>query len=169
MHDSLTGIFNRGAVLEALSRELARARRQQSPLAAIMIDLDHLKQVNDRHGHLVGDEVLRETAQRIRRAVRSYDTVGRYGGEEFLVVAPGFAGAAAMDFAERLRLTFAASPIETGGPTVAVTLSLGVVAVERGWSVEVADLLAAAEDALDRAKSGGRNRAVAGATRGKET
>jgi two-component system, cell cycle response regulator len=169
MYDALTGIFNRGAVFEALRQELDRAKRQQSPLAAIMIDLDHFKQVNDQHGHLVGDQVLRETAQRIRRAVRKYDTVGRYGGEEFLVVAPGFAGAAAMDFAERLRLAFASSPIQTSGPAIPVTLSLGVVAVERGWSVELTDLLSAADDALYRAKSGGRNRAVPGSTRGKET
>jgi two-component system, cell cycle response regulator len=168
MHDALTGIYNRGAVFDALSQELERARRQQSSLAAIMIDLDHFKQVNDRHGHLVGDQVLRETAQRIRGLVRSYDTVGRYGGEEFLVVAPGFAGAPAMDLAERLRLAFAGNPIQTSGPTVPQTLSLGVVAVEPGRSVEITELLAAADDALYRAKAGGRNLAVAGTADGKE-
>jgi len=112
--------------------------------------------------------VLRETAQRIRAAVRSYDTVGRYGGEEFLVVAPGFAGAPAMDLAERLRLAFASNPIQASGPTVPLTLSLGVVAVEPGRSMEINELLAAADDALYRAKSGGRNLAVAATIRAKE-
>jgi two-component system, cell cycle response regulator len=162
MHDALTGIWNRGAVFEALGRELDRARRQRSPLAVIMVDLDHFKQVNDSHGHLVGDQVLREAAQRIKAAVRSYDGVGRYGGEEFLLVAPGFDAEQALAFAERLRLRFADSPMVTSGPTLPVTMSLGVVAVTGGQAPAAEKILAAADDALYRAKSEGRNRAVLG-------
>ena len=162
MHDALTGIWNRGAIFEALGRELDRARRQQSPLAVIMVDLDHFKQVNDSHGHLVGDQVLREAAQRIKATVRSYDGVGRYGGEEFLLVAPGFDAAQALEFAERLRRRFAENPIVTSGPTLPVTMSLGVVAVSPGQTLAAERVLAAADDALYRAKTDGRNRAVLG-------
>ena len=160
MHDALTGIWNRRAVFEALSAELDRCRRSGVPLAVVMIDLDHFKDVNDRHGHLIGDEVLREAAQRIRRAVRSYDAVGRYGGEEFLIVAPGFDGNHALDFAERLRRSFAESPIDTSRQPLAVTVSLGVAIASPGrdWTSE--RLLALADEALYAAKHKGRNAAV---------
>jgi diguanylate cyclase (GGDEF)-like protein len=162
MHDALTGIWNRGAIFDALNRELDRARRQQGTLAVIMVDLDHFKQVNDQHGHLVGDQVLREAAQRIKAAVRTYDGVGRYGGEEFLLVAPGFDAAQAMEFAERLRKRFAENPVVTSDSTLPVTMSLGVVAIRGDQALPAEKILAAADDALYRAKSEGRNRAVLG-------
>jgi diguanylate cyclase (GGDEF)-like protein len=161
-HDSLTGIWNRRAIFEALARELDRAKRQEIPVAVALIDLDHFKKVNDTHGHLVGDEVLRETAQRIRGAVRSYDAVGRYGGEEFLVVAPECDAQRARDLAERIRQLLLESPVKTSGPAVPVTLSLGVVHLEKGSQVGINRVISAADEALYKAKSGGRNQAVMG-------
>ena len=161
-HDALTGIWNRRAIFEALERELDRAERQEIPLAVALIDLDHFKQVNDTHGHLVGDEVLRETAQRIRGAVRSYDAVGRYGGEEFLVVAPECDAQRARDLAERIRQLLLESPIPTSGPDISVTLSLGVVHLEKGRQASINRVLSAADEALYKAKSGGRNQTVMG-------
>jgi len=161
-HDSLTGLWNRGAIFEALGRELDRARRQENPLAVVMIDLDHFKRINDTHGHLIGDEVLWEVAKRVGNAVRSYDYVGRYGGEEFLVIAPGFDGDRAMDLAERIRCLFEKTPIPTSGPTLRLTLSAGVVTLEKGQNAEINKLLSAVDDALYRAKSNGRNVSVMG-------
>jgi len=161
-HDALTGIWNRRAIFDALERELDRAERQDIPLAVALIDLDHFKQVNDTHGHLVGDEVLRETAQRIRGAVRSYDAVGRYGGEEFLVVAPECDAQRARDLAERIRQLLLESPIQTSGPAVPVTLSLGVVYLEKGSQAGINRVLSAADEALYEAKSGGRNQTIMG-------
>jgi two-component system cell cycle response regulator len=161
-HDALTGIWNRRAIFEALARELDRAARQEIPVAIVLIDLDHFKLVNDTHGHLVGDEVLRETAQRIRSMVRSYDAVGRYGGEEFLVVAPECDARRAMDLAERIRLSLLQGPIQTSGPAIPVTLSLGVVHLEKGSQVEINKVLSAADQALYKAKSGGRDQSVMG-------
>lgn len=163
MHDGLTGLLNRRAILEALGRELDRAKRQAAPIAVVMVDLDHFKHVNDTFGHLVGDEVLRETARRLREAVRSYDHVGRYGGEEFLIVAPGYENAQAMDLGERIRRAFAEHPMRTAAADLPATLSLGVVTVVRGRQVAVNRVLAAADDALYQAKSGGRNKAILGA------
>jgi two-component system cell cycle response regulator len=161
-HDALTGIWNRRAIFEALARELDRAARQEIPVAIVLIDLDHFKLVNDTHGHLVGDEVLRETAQRIRSMVRSYDAVGRYGGEEFLVVAPECDARRAMDLAERIRLSLLQGPIQTSGPAIPVTLSLGVVHLEKGSQMEINKVLSAADQALYKAKSGGRDQSVMG-------
>jgi diguanylate cyclase (GGDEF)-like protein len=130
-----------------------------------MIDLDHFKHVNDTHGHLIGDEVLREVARRLCEAVRSYDFVGRYGGEEFLVVAPGYEKSQAMDLAERIRRAFVDRPIRTAAATIPATLSLGVVALGRGQKAEMAQVLSAADEALYKAKSGGRNMAMLGVLR----
>jgi diguanylate cyclase (GGDEF)-like protein len=162
MYDALTGLWNRRAIFEALARELDRARRQQSPLAVILIDLDHFKRINDTYGHLVGDDVLREAAQRLRETMRSYDFVGRYGGEEFLVVAPGSESSRAMDLAERIRRLFADNPIRLSTAAIPVTLSLGVVCLQDGQAAGINKVLSAADDALYSAKSGGRNNSVLG-------
>ena len=162
MHDALTGIWNRRSVVEALEREIERTGREGSALAVAMIDLDHFKRINDTHGHAAGDEVLREAAQRIRGAVRSYDSVGRYGGEEFLVVAPGLDELRAAELAERIRRRFEAESFSAGAAQVPVTLSLGLVSVPGASRPVAARVLAAADEALYQAKRDGRNRTVVG-------
>jgi diguanylate cyclase (GGDEF)-like protein len=160
-HDALTGILNRGAILEILLNEFARSRRDRKPVGVILADIDHFKNVNDTQGHPTGDIVLRQTAQTIRSVIRSYDAVGRYGGEEFLIVIPGCDLSLSKQKAEQIRLAVSAAPVQTtGGGSVIVTLSLGVVstcAPDNGQEVlEVADM------ALYRAKREGRNRVEAG-------
>ena len=157
-HDSLTRVLNRGSILETLQNELARAQREHQPVAVLLIDLDRFKLVNDTRGHLVGDAVLREATQRVQSAIRRYDSVGRYGGEEFLVVLPGCSGAAAGQQAERIREAVAHSPFLPGGDPLPVTCSIGV-AWRNSPSVHDADHLIRESDiALYRAKDGGRNR-----------
>ncbi len=141
-----------------MQNELARAQRERQPVAVLLIDLDRFKLVNDTHGHLVGDAVLREATQRMQSAIRRYDSVGRYGGEEFLVVLPGCSGAAAGQQAERIREAVARSPFLPGGDPLPVTCSIGV-AWRNSPSVHDADHLIRESDiALYRAKDGGRNR-----------
>jgi diguanylate cyclase (GGDEF)-like protein len=158
MLDPLTGLWNRAAVFEVLDRELARSARSGEPLAVIMADIDHFKQINDRHGHPAGDAALAEVARRLRQGVRAQDAAGRYGGEEFLLVLAGCDGAAAARVAEELRAGVAGEPVGAGGTQLAVTLSLGVAAIPGVTDRSAAALVAAADQALYRAKSAGRNR-----------
>jgi len=156
-HDALTGLWNRAAMLENLQRELSRSERGETSVAVTMADLDHFKQVNDTHGHLVGDAVLREATRRMRSTTRAYDALGRYGGEEFLIVAPGIRQVKeALCQAERIRESVAREPIETFEGQVLVTVSLGVAV--SGEIREADPLLHAADEALYRAKNAGRNR-----------
>jgi diguanylate cyclase (GGDEF)-like protein len=157
-HDPLTGVWNRAAILEILARELARARRQGAPLGVIMADLDHFKRVNDTRGHLAGDAVLREAAQRLSGALRPYDAIGRYGGEEFLIVLPGCDEARTFALAERLREGLGARPVAFAGEPIPVTISLGTTAYDAASMAEAAALLGTADAALYRAKDAGRNR-----------
>ncbi len=158
VHDPLTGLLNRGAILDTLQRELARAEREGISVGVALADLDHFKRVNDTHGHLVGDAVLRETVRRMRALVRPYDAIGRYGGEEFLIIVPGCNVAGARSQAERLRAGLSREPFEMPTGTLHLTLSLGVVA-STPFSVEDADsLIRAADAALYCAKAAGRNR-----------
>jgi diguanylate cyclase (GGDEF)-like protein len=159
-HDALTGLSNRASVLATLDRERNRAAREGQSLGVVLADLDHFKHINDTFGHLAGDEVLRQAARRMVAALRPYDTVGRYGGEEFLVVLPGCDPAAALGLAERLRERVAAEPVEVERGSIRVTLSLGVTAWEQVSDGDVVALLRAADAALYAAKSAGRNRAV---------
>jgi diguanylate cyclase (GGDEF)-like protein len=124
-----------------------------------MTDVDHFKRVNDQQGHLAGDEVLREVVRRISNQVRVYDCVGRYGGEEFLVILPNCNESMALGVAERLRAVLAATPISALGRSLAVTSSFGVACQELGESIEM--LVARADAALYRAKHRGRNRVEA--------
>jgi two-component system cell cycle response regulator len=156
-HDALTGILNRGAILEMLFNEFARSKRDRKPVGVILADIDHFKNINDMYGHATGDVVLRQTAQAIRSVTRTYDSVGRYGGEEFLIVVPGCDAKASQEKAEQIRLTVSAEPIQTaGGGETTVTLSLGVVSVCAPTDYQKA--LDAADAALYRAKREGRNR-----------
>ena len=155
-HDALTGLLNRQGILERLDTEMARAGRERKPVGIVMADLDHFKKINDAHGHLAGDAVLREAASRMRSAVRAYDHIGRYGGEEFLVVLPGCGEQGALQQAERLRVCVSESPIATPGAPFQATLSLGVACMEPGQNQT--GLLQAADEALYRAKRNGRDR-----------
>lgn len=156
--DELTGLRSRRYVCELLSVELLRARRYRTPLAVLMADLDHFKQVNDRHGHLAGDAVLRGVSQRLLGSFRATDTAGRYGGEELLVVLPQNTASGAAQLAERWRHEVAEVPFEVaGGESVRVTLSAGVAGYRDDFE-SPEDLIAAADAALYRAKEKGRNR-----------
>jgi diguanylate cyclase (GGDEF)-like protein len=157
-HDPLTGSWNRFAIMDTLNREASRSEREGSPLAIIMVDLDHFKLVNDTHGHLAGDAVLREAARRMQECVRSYDHVGRYGGEEFLIVLPGTSGPNALQLAERLRAALARGPIQVAGVSIRVSASFGVTAAEHPAAMVPETLIRLADDALYRAKEQGRNR-----------
>ncbi len=156
-HDRLTGLWNRAAVLDALHTELQRARREGIHVAVAIADLDHFKSVNDTYGHQVGDEVLSEAAGRLQQAARCYDTVGRYGGEEFLIVLPGTDHEDAVAVMERHRRSIIGREFTTAGGSLAVTMSIGVT-VGRGEALDAAAMVHEADMALYAAKSTGRNR-----------
>lgn len=158
-HDALTGIWNRGAILELLRGELKRAVRSQSATGILMLDLDHFKQVNDTYGHLTGDAVLKEAAQRISRAVRAYDLVARYGGEEFLIVLPGCDKEQIQECAERIRSAIAIAPVIDSSAEISITVSIGAAVAICSTTTET-EIILAADVALYRAKDGGRNRVV---------
>jgi diguanylate cyclase (GGDEF)-like protein len=154
--DSLTSLWNHKAILEILERELLRSERDHQPVGVIMVDVDHFKKVNDSRGHVAGDAVLRIIASGIAAMVRPYDSVGRYGGEEFLIIAPGCGLGETWELAERVRTHVASCSIMAGGAPVQVTLSLGVATGENSADLEKA--LRGADAALYRAKAAGRNR-----------
>jgi two-component system cell cycle response regulator len=156
-HDHLTGVWNRGMIVEQLDRELSRARREGRSLAVVMADIDHFKNINDTYGHATGDTILRETVARMVGVPRLYDFVGRYGGEEFLLVLPGCDLSAARLVAERVRNAVAATPISVGAVQLSVSVSLGVACTSSARD-ESATVLQAADEALYRAKRRGRNR-----------
>jgi two-component system, cell cycle response regulator len=156
-HDSLTGLWNHEEIISILKCELARAVREGKTIGAIMVDIDHFKRVNDTFGHMGGDAVLREVAARLLSQIRPYDAVGRYGGEEFLVVLPGCDREGAAALAERLRLSIASGPMDTPEGMIPVTISLGA-AVSGAGGPDAGALVRAADLALYRAKDQGRNR-----------
>lgn len=157
-HDALTSIPNRGVVLDAINRERSRQTREGGSFGIILLDLDHFKSVNDTYGHLIGDAVLKETARRITSCVRPYDTVGRYGGEEFLVVVPGSDGHGTLALAERIRKTIESEPVPADATPVRVTVSCGVAVSTGNKPPDSHALLHLADEALYRAKQKGRNR-----------
>ncbi|MBZ5701615.1 MAG: diguanylate cyclase [Acidobacteriia bacterium] len=161
-HDALTSLLNRGFILELLQREVDRSRREPTSIALLLGDLDHFKKINDEHGHPVGDEVLRETARRLATVVRPYDAVGRYGGEEFLVVLAGCDAEQGQKRAEQIRAAIAGQPVATEGGPVPVTMSIGVVASSDWESADVERLLQEVDKALYQAKAAGRNAVVLG-------
>ncbi len=158
--DALTGLWNRRSILEYLEKECARARRERTPVALILLDLDHFKQVNDQYGHLAGDEVLREAARRLIGSVRPYDGVGRYGGEEFLLVLPGCDFGCLGNRAEGVRQAFSDLPFTVQGQTLTVTASLGATLYYPNADTCASELIRTADDALYGAKAAGRNRCL---------
>ncbi len=159
-HDALTSLFNRGVIMDLLAREVSRVRREKVPTAILLCDLDHFKRINDTHGHLVGDEVLQEVARRLLYSVRSYDYVGRYGGEEFLIILNNCTSTSATGRAEEIRLAVSYVPVETSVGALPVTMSIGLHHTENWGLRAVEELLQEVDSALYTAKATGRNRVV---------
>jgi diguanylate cyclase (GGDEF)-like protein len=156
-HDSLTSLLNRGTILELLAAELARKRRNKTSTAIVMGDIDHFKQVNDTYGHVVGDDVLREVARRLLGSVRSYDFVGRYGGDEFLVVLNNCCPGNAQERAAEILKAIGNSPICTTHGDIPITMSMGVFVSYGSDTRPLEEVLCEADGALYAAKSAGRN------------
>ena len=159
--DPLTGAYNRRTFHEIAERELSRARRYGQPLSIIVLDIDHFRALNEKHGHRVGDEVLQRIADLVRAALRKEDMVVRYGGEEFLVMLNEVPGPGAVVVAGRMRKSIEAAAIEASGNRFSITVSVGVAARLDEGPESIEDLLARAEEALALAKQRGRNRVVA--------
>jgi diguanylate cyclase (GGDEF)-like protein len=158
--DALTEVPNKRYLLEFLNRELSRSARHHRPLAVLLFDIDHFKSVNDQHGHLCGDSVLRELAGLLRAVIRAEELLARYGGEEFVVVLPECTPDNALAVAERLRLLVEQHPFTFEGQALSVTISIGAACVQ-GEDLSPADLIGRADARLYEAKRTGRNR-VAG-------
>lgn len=158
--DSLTGLYNHRHIHELLTRTLLTARRYRQPLSCIMIDIDHFKKFNDRYGHMLGDRVLERCAGILRENLREADIIGRYGGEEFLVVLPNTPLGGARLLAQRIRRAIANQRF--GGMSAGVTVSLGVTALARDKDFSPEEFFKAADEALYQAKKMGRNRVCTG-------
>ncbi len=158
--DGLTGLWNRTAILDFLEQEMARRARRGDPVSLMMIDVDRFKAINDRHGHLTGDAAFRTVARRLRQRLRPYDRLGRYGGDEVLVVLPGCGPEEAAAVAERIRAVVSERPIRVGKAAVPLTLSIGVASANGGKLGTTDLLIKAGDEALYRAKKAGRNRVV---------
>lgn len=156
-HDALTQLCNRRFILQQLDHELARGARETRPTGVLLVDVDNFKLLNDTLGHQAGDVALREVARRLKATLRSYDFVGRYGGEEFLVLAHGCEEENALALGERLREAVAGVPIDLNGAKLTTTISVGVTTTDLAGRAADA-LLASADNALYKAKQRGRNR-----------
>jgi diguanylate cyclase (GGDEF)-like protein len=157
-HDSLTGLWTHGEILAILVKELSRSERERGCLSIIMIDIDHFKQINDTYGHITGDTVLRLTAQKMQSLVRTYDSIGRYGGEEFLFILPDCSIECAAAFAQRLCSCISSESVDTSEGKIPVTISLGVATSGKEMRRNEHSLVKAADRALYKAKINGRNR-----------
>ena len=155
--DDLTHVYNRRGFFEIGRREIARAKRFEEPLAAIMIDLDNFKEVNDTYGHAAGDQALEEVAARLGRKLRKMDILGRYGGDEFFVLLPATDAVSACSIAERLRRNTANKPIRTEHGFINITISLGI-AVLKNNTAGLEELMENADQALFMAKTSGHNK-----------
>jgi two-component system, cell cycle response regulator len=157
-HDSMTGLLNRGEIISVLRCEIARGRREQRPVGIVLADLDHFKKINDTFGHAAGDAVLQEATRRFRAGLRTYDGVGRYGGEEFLLILPGCDLRTARDRADTVRHLIEKDTIVIPQSNLTATVSMGVTVADFGADESVEALLEKADAALYRAKNNGRNR-----------
>lgn len=156
-HDYLTGVWNRATIMNFLESELQRGARRNTSTGVLIVDLDHFKRVNDTYGHAAGDEVLRKSASSMQFALRTYDKIGRYGGEEFLIIAPECDWSQIMGLAQRICDSISEKPVSTPSGGIVMTASLGV-AVGNTRHDNGSALIAIADEALYRAKEKGRNR-----------
>lgn len=159
--DSLTGVNNRANIMNIAGRELNRATRTGNPLGLVMTDVDKFKSINDNYGHPAGDAVLKQVAERINGSLREYDSMGRFGGEEFLIIFTEIDPDQIKSAAERIRKTIADIPMKIPGSEITVTMSFGTVAYLPGEPADKEALIARADAALYKAKEGGRNQVVA--------
>ncbi len=159
-HDSLTRIWNRPAILGELQREIERSSRENEQVSVVMVDLDHFKAINDTYGHVVGDAVLCEAVRRMQASMRRYDAIGRYGGEEFLIVLPRCGTESSCRQAERLRAAMAHDPMMLSDSSIRVTASFGVTSTADSANTTPERLIHAADEALYRAKREGRDRVI---------
>lgn len=159
-HDELTGARNRRWILEQLKARQHAAEQQQQPMSLLMLDIDHFKQINDRYGHQIGDEVLTTVVTRLQRGLRQVDQLGRYGGEEFLVVLPGAGQEEAERIAQRLRQTIADATFQIESHAIHITISIGLACMEAGVTLSQDKLISRADVAMYQAKQAGRNRVV---------
>jgi two-component system cell cycle response regulator len=157
-HDFLTGLLNRAEILAALEKELSRSAREGKPATVIMADIDHFKRVNDSFGHAAGDEVLKEVARRLKWDLRPYDVIGRYGGEEFLIILPGCDLPTGTRRADEIRRVVGKEPISTPTGTASPKISMGVTVTSFQRDFSVADCLQQADASLYAAKKNGRDR-----------
>jgi len=155
--DSVTGLWNRHRIMEFLREEWIRSQRQGQSLGIILLDIDHFKAVNDRHGHPAGDGVLIELARRLRKETRPYDRIGRIGGDEVMILVPGCGRREVLGPAERMREAVASKPFKAEGEKIPVTVSLGAAASEDFVRGKRSSFIQAADRALYRAKRKGRN------------
>jgi two-component system cell cycle response regulator len=155
-HDALTGLLNRRAVIQRLATEIERANEQREPLFVAMVDIDHFKKINDTYGHRVGDTVLCEAAQGMRAVLRPNDTIGRYGGEEFVAIFPRCKEAEALAIAERIRRSIKGKGVHADSRIIPLTVSIGIAKARGAPSPDA--VIHAADSALLRAKQGGRDR-----------
>lgn len=158
--DGLTDLLNRRALDARMSEAFSYFQRRGRPLSVALVDLDHFKQINDTHGHPAGDAVLQEVAQRLAEVVRDYDTVGRYGGEEFMLILPDTVAWSARLVAERVRAAVAEAPVPYQALELAITASVGVATIDFDFHGELTQLVEVADEALYEAKRRGRNRVV---------
>jgi len=154
-HDALTGILNRGAILNELEKLASRSSRENTPLSIGMLDIDYFKRVNDTYGHLAGDEILKEVCNRVMSCLRNYDLVGRYGGEEILVLTPGADQSQALLIFERIRKSICEQKMLSDEVDLTVSVSIGISTYGEDMTPKM--LIQAADDALYRAKERGRN------------
>jgi len=160
-HDSLTGLLNRRAIMEGLPKEIQRMKRQENVLCIGMCDIDHFKQVNDTYGHLVGDEVLKEVTKRMAETLRDYDLLGRYGGEEFLVITPVDSNNNGLMVYQRLCDVVSSREIIVNNLSIPVTISCGVATYSADCDLQtITELIARADEALYQAKNNGRNQVI---------